>query len=61
MSESDKTVRFKVDIHKLKAFFIPTMKYEEQKLGENPMYYSKKKNKILRSKLNQGGKRPTEY
>ena len=34
-------------------------KYQKQKLGKtNPIYYSNKKNKILRNKLNQRGKRP---
>ena len=32
------------------------MKYQEQKLGKNPIYYSNKKNKVPRNKLNQGGK-----
>ena len=34
------------------------MKYQKQKLGKNPAYYSNKKNKVSRNKLNQGGKRP---
>ena len=34
------------------------MKYQKHKLGEIPIYYSNKKNKILRKKPNQGGKRP---
>ena len=34
------------------------MKYQKQKLGKNTMYYSNKKNKVLRNKLNLGGKRP---
>ena len=35
------------------------MKYQKEKLGEkNPIYYSNKKNKVPRNKLNQGGKRP---
>ena len=34
------------------------MKYQKQKLGKNPTYYSNKKNKVSRNKLNQGGKRP---
>ena len=29
------------------------MKYQKQKLGKNPIYYSNKKNKIPRNKLNQ--------
>ena len=34
------------------------MKYQKQKLGKNPAYYSNKKNKVSRNKLNQSGKRP---
>ena len=34
------------------------MKYQKQELGKNPIYYSNKKSKILRNKLNQGGERP---
>ena len=37
-------------------FCTPTMKYQKQKLGKNPIYYSNKKNKAPRNKLNQGGK-----
>ena len=33
------------------------MKYQKQKLGKNPIYYSNKKNKVPNNKLNQGGKR----
>ena len=33
------------------------MKYQKKKLGENPFYYSNKKNQVLRNKFNQGGKR----
>ena len=39
-------------------FCTPTMKYQKQKLGKNPIYYSNKKNKVPNNKLNQGGKRP---
>ena len=34
------------------------MKYQKQKLGKYPLYYSNKKNKEPRNKLNQGGKKP---
>ena len=34
------------------------MKYQKQELGKNPIYYSNKKNKVPRNKLNQGGKGP---
>ena len=33
------------------------MKYQHKKLGKNSIYYSNKKNKVLRNKFNQGGKR----
>ena len=39
-------------------FYTPTMNYQKQKLEKNPIFYSNKKNKINRNKLNQGGKRP---
>ena len=40
-------------------FCTPTMKYQKQKSGKkNPIWYSNKKNKVPRSKPNQGGKRP---
>ena len=39
-------------------FCIPTMKYKKEEQGKNPIYYSNKKNKVPRNKLNQGGKRP---
>ena len=34
------------------------MKYQEQKLGKNPIYYSNKKNKVPWKKPNQRSKRP---
>ena len=34
------------------------MEYQKQKSWKNPIYYSNKKNKVPRDKLNQGGKRP---
>ena len=34
------------------------MKYQKQKLGTNPFYYTNKKNKVPRNKPYQGGKRP---
>ena len=39
-------------------FSTTTIKYQKQKLGKNPIYYSNKKNKVPGNKLNQGGKRP---
>ena len=38
-------------------FCTPTMKYQKQKSGKNPISYSNKKNKVSRNKHNQGGKR----
>ena len=37
---------------------MPTIKYQKQKLGENSICYSNKKNRVYRDKPNQGGKRP---
>ena len=38
---------------------IPTTNLQKQKSGgKNPIYYTKKKNKVPRKKPNQGGKRP---
>ena len=39
-------------------FCTTTMKYQKQKSGKNPIYYSNKKDKVPRNKPNQGGKRP---
>ena len=39
-------------------FCIPTTKQQKQKSGENPIWYTNKKNKIPRNKLNQGVKWP---
>ena len=39
-------------------FCTPTAKYQKQKSGKNPIYYSNKNNEILRNKLNKGDKRP---
>ena len=58
MSEFGKTVQYKVNIQMLKAFLKPTMKYQKQKSGKSPIFYSNKKNKVPRNKHNQGGKRP---
>ena len=58
ISEFGKTAGYKDNIQKLKVFFTPTMKYQKDKLGKNPIYYSNKKNKVTRNKPNQGGKRP---
>ena len=34
------------------------MNYQKLKLGENPIYYSYKKNKVYWNKVNQVGKQP---
>ena len=42
-----------------KHFCTPIIKYQKHKLGKiNPLYYSNKKYKVPRNKLNQGGKGP---
>ena len=56
--EFGKRAGYKVNIQKSKAFCTPTMKYQKDKLGKNPIYYSNKKNKVTRNKPNQGGKKP---
>ena len=53
-----KTAGYKVNIYKSKAFLYTKMKYQKQKLGITPIYYSHKKNKVPRNKLNQRGGRP---
>ena len=35
-----------------------TMNYQKEKLGKNPIYHSKRKNKVSRNKFNQEGERP---
>ena len=57
ISEFGKTVLYKLIFRNQRHFCIPTMKYQKQKLGKNPIYYSNKKNKAPRNKLKQGGKR----
>ena len=50
---------YKVNIKKLEAFLYTNNEIPETKGRENnPIYYSNKKNKVPRNKLNQGGKRP---
>ena len=48
----------KVNIQKLKASSYINTDISETKIRKNPIYYSNKKNKILRNKLNQRSKRP---
>ena len=56
MSEFGKTVQYTVNIQMLKAFLKPTMKYQKQKSGKSPIFYSNKKDKVPRNKLNRRGK-----
>ena len=58
VSQFSKTAGYKVNIYKSKAFLYTKMKYQKQKLGITPIYYSHKKNKVPRNKLNQRGGRP---
>ena len=58
INEFGKTARYKVNIQKSKAFFIPTMKHQEEKQGGKSHLISNKKNKIPRNKPNPAGKRP---
>ena len=59
ISEFVKIVGYKVNIQKSKAFLYKNNEIlETETRGWNLIYYSNKKNKVLRNKLNQGGKRP---
>ena len=59
ISEFGKTVGYKVNTQKLKAFLYTNNKISETGIrGKNPICYSNKKNKVPRNKPNQGGKRP---
>ena len=56
--EFGKIVGYKVNILNQMHFCTPTMKYQKQKSGENPILCRNKENKVPRNKPNQGGKRP---
>ena len=59
ISEFGKVVGYKVNIQKSKAFLHTNNEISERETrGKTPIYYSNKKNKVPRNKLNQGGKRP---
>ena len=58
ISEFGRAAGYKVNIQKLKAFLYTNNEVETEIRGENPIFYSNKKNKIPRNKPNQGGKRP---
>ena len=52
-------VAYKVNIQKSKAFLYTNNKISETEIRrKNLTYYSNKKNKVPRNKLNQGGKTP---
>ena len=58
ISEFHKTVGYKVNIQKSKAFFYINNEISETEIKKkNPIGYSNKKNEIPGNKLNQGGKR----
>ena len=58
ISEFGKTISYKVNIQKLKAFVYTNNEISEMEIRKNPICYSNKKNKVPRHKPNQGGKRP---
>ena len=59
ISEFGKAAGHKVNIQKLKAFLHTDNERSETEIREkNTIFYSNKKNKVPRNKLNQGGKRP---
>ena len=59
INEFGKMVEYKVNIQKSKAFLYTNIEISETEIGGRDLtYYSNKKHKILRNKLNQGGKGP---
>ena len=59
INEFRKTAGYKVNIQKSKAFLYTNNEISETEIGGRDLtYYSNKKHKILRNKLNQGGKGP---
>ena len=57
-SQFGKTIGYKVNIQKSKAFLYTNNEISETEIRKKyPNCYSNKKNKVLRNKLNQGGKR----
>ena len=57
LREFGKTVRYKVNIQKSKAFLYTNNETSETEIRKVPIWYSNK-NKIPRNKPNQGGERP---
>ena len=59
ISEVGKMTGYKVNIQKLKAFLYTNNEVSKREIrGGNSTYYNNKKNKVPRSKPNQGGKKP---
>ena len=59
VSKFGKTVEYKVNIQKLKAFLYTNNETSETEIRKkNPICYSNKKNKVPRNEHSQGGKRP---
>ena len=59
VSELGKTVAYKVNIQKSKAFLYTNDEVSETEIRKkNPICYSNKKNRVPRNKPNQGGKIP---
>ena len=57
ISEFGKTISYKVNIQKLKAFVYTNNEISEMEIRKNPICYSNKKNKVPKNKPNQRGKR----
>ena len=57
INEFGKIEGYKVNIQK-SMVFLYTHNQKEKLAKKNPIYYNNKKNKVPRSKFNQGGKRP---
>ena len=59
INEFGKTVGYKVNTQKSKAFLYTNNETAETEIRKkNPISYSNQKNKVPRNKPNQGGKRP---
>ena len=56
ISEFGKTVRYKVNNQKSKAFLYQQWNIRSRNQEKNPIWYSNKKNQVPRNKPNQGGK-----
>ena len=58
ISEFGKTAGYKVNIQKSKAFLYTNNETSETEIRKNIPFDSKKKNKVPRTKPNQGGETP---